>query len=167
MSLPKSAVLAEIDDGSTNVQARHDNVLNRAGLVQSIEGLEFPEITVFNDYVAILICKRKSSIALTGSATFSNVGVIVGIGKTCINKFKLSQQVLINNKGGAVINTLEELPPAYTTEDGKRTVVLVQERNIFYEAVGEENAKVRTSCGMLYSQGVQIAECVAPACSCG
>ena len=165
MSLPKSAVLAEIDDGSSNNQTVMDNMINRVGIVRSIEGLEFPEITVFNDYVAILICKRKSSIALTGASTFSNVGVVVGVGKTCVNDFKLSQQVLLNNKGGAVINTLEELPAAYKIDGEKRMVVLVQERNIFYEAVGEEDAIVRSNCGVRYCKGVPIVEC-GSSCSC-
>jgi len=165
MNLPKSAVLAEIDDGSSNNQAVMDNMVNRVGLVHSIEGLEFPEITVFNDYVAILICKRKSSIALTGASTFSNVGVIVGVGRTCTNDFKLSQQVLLNNKGGAVINTLEELPEAYKIEGEKRVVVLVQERNIFYQAVGEEDAIVRSNSGVRYCKGVPLADC-GSSCSC-
>lgn len=166
MSLPKSAVLAEIDDGSSNNQMVRDNMINRVGLVQSIEGLEFPEINVFNDYVAILICKRKSTIALTGASTFSNVGVIVGIGKTCVNDFKLSQQVLLNNKGGAVINTMEELPDSYKIDGEKRTVVLIQERNIFYQAIGEEDAIVIANNGIRYCKGAPLAEC-GSSCSCG
>ena len=165
MSLPKSAVLAEIDDGSSNDQAVRDNMINRAGLVQSIEGLEFPELTVFNDYVAILVCKRKSTIALTGASTYSNVGIVVGIGKTCLNDFKLSQQVVMNAKGGSITN-LEELPESYTTEDGRRDVKLVQERNIFYQAVGEEDAIILGNDGVRYCKGVPLVNC-GSSCSCG
>lgn len=166
LNLPKSATLAARDGESTDTAERKASLTKGVGIIESIQGIVVPELTIFNDYVAVLRCKRKSDIVLTGSSEYSNVGIIVGFGGTCQNKFALSQQILFNGKGGAAIATIEGLPPEYTnSNDEQREVVLVQERNIFYSTRGEEDATVVGKDGNYYCRGVVVKK--ADACCSG
>lgn len=159
MNLPKSATLAALEDSKPDID-RRASLTKGVGVVESVEGLTVPELTVFNDYVAVLLCKRKSEIVLTGSSEYSNIGVIVGFGGNCVNKFVLSQQILFNGKGGAAICKFEGLPPEYVNDNGEeREVVMVQERNIFYVSIGEEAVTVVGKDATKYCCGKQVTEC--------
>jgi hypothetical protein len=155
LNLPKSATLAARDGESVDNSAdRRASLTKGVGVVESVQGIVVPELTIFNDYVAVLRCKRKSDIVLTGNSEYSNIGIIVGFGGTCVNKFVLSQQILFNGKGGAAIAKIEGLPPEYVNESGEdREVVMVQERNIFYSTLGEEDAIVLGKDGNYYCRG--------------
>lgn len=99
-------------------------------VVDSVEdSTVLPAVEVFNDYVAVLLTPRKSTIALPGNSEFSNVGVILGFGPECKNAWRLGQNVVINPKGGAIV-VVEEQGPEF---EGK-VVNLYQERNVFYGA---------------------------------
>jgi len=155
-NLPKSAFLTALENDKS-VNDKQSLVTKGIGVIESVQGLVVPELTIFNDYVAVLRSKRKSDIVLTGSSEYSNVGIIVGFGKTCTNNFILSTPILFNGKGGAAICKIEGLPPEYVSSDGEPLeVVMVQERNIFYSSIGEEIVTVVDKGGSRYRNGVKI-----------
>jgi hypothetical protein len=131
MALPKSATLEAAESAGTARKIGPDTSLEKShNVVDSVpDQTTLPAVEVFNDYVAVMLTPRESQIALPGASGFSNVGVIVGVGTQCVNSFKLGQNVIINPKGGGIVN-VEEQGPAY---EG-RLVQLFTEKNIFYKA---------------------------------
>jgi len=141
MAMPKSQALEDHESknaGNPSSDARAS--LEKSNLVSEpvADCTVLPEVSVFNDYVAVLLTPRVSSIALPGNSEWSNVGVIVGVGPKCENNFVLGQNVVINPKGGAIV-MVEEQGSAY---EGK-VVNLYQERNVFYVAKTGPSVKVQ------------------------
>ena len=156
MSLPKSSILAELD--KDNSPGYYDKVsaavANSSDVLKSSDGLSLPELKVYNDFVAVLLIPRKTSIVVTGTGEYANIGIIVGAGQTCVNKFKISTPVLINSKAWAApVAVIEDLPPEYTVDGETRRVVLIQERNIFCEASIEDDIYVVDAEGVKHLRG--------------
>lgn len=132
MAIPKTKVLQDRESAGVDATMESASALvERSNRVTGVvaDKTSLPAVSVFNDYVAVLLTPRESTIALPGKSEYSNVGVIVGIGPLCVNKFALGQNVVINPRGGAIV-IVEEQGSAY---DGK-IVNLYQEKNIFYAA---------------------------------
>lgn len=140
MALPKSATLEAAEAKGTS-RENPGGLLEKSNNVVGTVANEttLPEIECYNDFVAVLLTPRESVIALPGASEFSNIGVIVGIGTQCVNKFELGQNVIINPKGGGIVQ-VENQGDAY---EGK-LVQLYSERNIFYKA--SEGPKVNIVC---------------------
>lgn len=128
MSLPKSQVLKNQSKGAA---ANPTNLLEASHGVgtTSIDEITLREIKVFNDYVAILRVPKQSTIALPDSDQFTPIGIVIGIGDNCVNKFSLGQHVIINPKDPGIVRVVEQGP-----EYEGHTINLYQERNIFYAA---------------------------------
>lgn len=139
MAIPKTAALAEMEGKVEEASTPSGESLEKShNVVESVaDGVTLPEVKVFNDYVAVLLTPRESCIALPGNSEWSNIGVIVGVGPECKNEFTLGQNVVINPKGGGIVE-VQEQGPAY--ED--KLVQLFAERNIFYATDEGPNVNV-------------------------
>ena len=159
MSLPKSSILAELDnDNKQNYYDKFINsVANSSDVLKSSSGSVLPELTVYNDYVAVLLIPRKSHLVITGTGEYANIGILVGVGQSCVNKFVVSQSILMNSKAWAApIALIEDLPSEYTIDGELRKVVLIQERNIFCEAETDEQIAVLCKNGDKLMRGKKV-----------
>lgn len=93
MGIPKSNVLVEHEAKGNAVNAG-ELLVNSADIItEAPDELVLPSLTVYNNYLAVLLIPIKSEILVVGADNLNKVGIIVGIGSQCVNKFTLGDGV--------------------------------------------------------------------------
>ncbi len=132
MVLPKTKTLVSHEntgDGQSCIGPALERSLGVRSEHSGSEAQSLTNVKVFNDYVAVMLIPIESVIAMPGANQFSPVGIIVGIGEKCTNKFEFGERVVVNPKDQGIVAVIEQ-GPGY---EG-REVRLYLERNIFYTA---------------------------------
>jgi hypothetical protein len=140
MAIPKSSVLKNQDPGKASDPRPSLEKSHNIGSIE-VEGIELSEVEVFNDYVAVLRVPRESTIVLTEGEKYTPVGVIVGIGSNCVNKFSLGQNVVINPRDPGIITIVSQ-----GGDYAGHNVCLYTERNVYYAAKDGPNVTVNKKC---------------------
>jgi len=133
MSIPQTDVLVNKQSQQQEVPSAVEHIESSVEVQSPFpkDGLNVPAIPMFNDYVAILCVPNvRTHLVLPGNSDWSDVAVVVGFGKNCKNDFVLGQNVKINVK--AAICDITDQHPSY---EGRK-IVMIQERNCYYEAAG-------------------------------
>lgn len=132
MALPKTKMLVNHEstgDGQSSIGPALERSLGVRSEFYNPDSPSLTNVKVFNDYVAVMLIPIESVIAMPGANQFSPVGVVVGIGQKCTNKFEFGERVVVNPKDPGIALVIEQ-GPGY---EG-REVRLYLERNIFYTA---------------------------------
>lgn len=80
MATPKSAKLLEVEAGEKLATRSNRLIIGEDFTAEDDGPIKIREIPCLNDFVAILVCRFTSGIALPDAQTFKNEGVVVGIG---------------------------------------------------------------------------------------
>lgn len=133
--MPKSKSLQDTIDNEIEKGDVTNSLEKSYGILNELSTKEYNRVEVYNDYVAILRLPRESIIALPGSSEFSNVGVIVGFGSKCSNRFNIGDAVMLNPKGGVI---------SHLDIDGydEGTLHLFLEKNVFCKVENKFNITI-------------------------
>lgn len=130
MVIPKSSKLAQLEAEA------HDGtrlILSNISLDNEIESvIRIREIPCLNDFVAILVSKRASDIALPEAQKFKNEGIVVGIGpglpdnngSRVKTQLQLGDVVLFSERSIAM--EIDSDKPPYKN----KRVIIIQEKSL-------------------------------------